>query len=393
MTSLMPTTLDGTDRLVAPELTMLRLRPMLERCGVTRVADITSLDEDFGVSTFTAIRPTGLVLQTGNGKGLSRAAAWVSAVMEAIELFHAECPDRRRMLRGSERTMRAQHMETFVPLRDDIDRQFYHSATNMIDWIQAEDLGRRRTVWIPSSSTFFLEPTIYRTHTNGLASGNHEVEATLHAIYELVERDAISGVAEGGALHIEERCRVVDPRTLDDPALAAIHDRIAHAGSQLVLLWIPARIPVHVFWAFLLNRHAHHAATALVMGSGAHPVASIAALRAVTEAIQSRLTIIQSARDDLIRRTSFHADVLSPSGPFKVLASLAANTSWRDIPAKTALQPEARADLRVLLDRLVEQLIEQGQGPILRVSLEREDLNLPVVKVIVPSLRFHRELF
>ena len=61
------------------------------RCGISRVLDMTGLDR-IGIPTFSAVRPDGMVLSISNGKGWTRAAAAVSAIMESIEVEHSEYP-------------------------------------------------------------------------------------------------------------------------------------------------------------------------------------------------------------------------------------------------------------------------------------------------------------
>ncbi|MBI5185991.1 MAG: hypothetical protein HZA01_09745 [Nitrospinae bacterium] len=63
--------------------------PIAKRCGVTRLADITGLDR-IGVPVTAVIRPNSLTLATASGKGLTKATAKVSGIMEPIELYHAE---------------------------------------------------------------------------------------------------------------------------------------------------------------------------------------------------------------------------------------------------------------------------------------------------------------
>lgn len=50
-------------------------------------------------------------------------------------------------------------------------------------------------------------------------------------------------------------------------------------------------------------------------------------------------------------------------------------------------------DLRERLDSLLTALAALGHDTVLRVDLGQAPLGIPVVKIIVPSLRFHRSLF
>ena len=79
----------GTLRTRSPEATMAAIRPSLQDWGVTRVAMVQDLDRS-PVAVAQAIRPNATTIATSQGKGLSVALARCSAVMEAIELAHAE---------------------------------------------------------------------------------------------------------------------------------------------------------------------------------------------------------------------------------------------------------------------------------------------------------------
>ena len=79
----------GSHRAVPPAETVARLRPLLPLMGITRLADVTGLDR-IGVPVFQAIRPLSRSVSVSQGKGLSPDAARASALMEAVETWHAE---------------------------------------------------------------------------------------------------------------------------------------------------------------------------------------------------------------------------------------------------------------------------------------------------------------
>jgi ribosomal protein S12 methylthiotransferase accessory factor len=88
----------------------------------------------------------------------------------------------------------------------------YWSEQFHCDWVRGEDLVNGEPVYVPASAVYFFRtPSLHLTSTNGLASGNHPAEASLHALYELIERDAMSRLSVDGKLHIRRRARVVDP--------------------------------------------------------------------------------------------------------------------------------------------------------------------------------------
>jgi thioglycine synthase len=67
-----------TQRTVAPEETLRRVEKLLPEAGITRVADITSLDR-IGIPVFSSIRPTALngAVSVYNGKGATPVEAKV----------------------------------------------------------------------------------------------------------------------------------------------------------------------------------------------------------------------------------------------------------------------------------------------------------------------------
>jgi ribosomal protein S12 methylthiotransferase accessory factor len=79
----------GSHRCVAPEATWERLVPLMSTVGVSRMANVTGLD-DVGLPVWQAIRPTSRSLSVSQGKGWSDLLAKISALMEAIEYWSAE---------------------------------------------------------------------------------------------------------------------------------------------------------------------------------------------------------------------------------------------------------------------------------------------------------------
>jgi len=79
----------GMHRLCSPEETWEKIQTESQRIGLTRVADITGFDH-IGIPVTATMRPNSLTLSVSSGKGLTKSAAIVSGVMEALELYHCE---------------------------------------------------------------------------------------------------------------------------------------------------------------------------------------------------------------------------------------------------------------------------------------------------------------
>ena len=129
------------------------------------------------------------------GKGLDLAAAKASGVMESIEAFMAERITRPLIL-GSVNDLRSSHPLVDVDLLPRTTDSAYHPDAPIL-WIEGRELFTGAPRWIPYEmvhTAYTLPgPTgtgCFIATSNGLASGNHLLEAISHAICETVERDA-----------------------------------------------------------------------------------------------------------------------------------------------------------------------------------------------------------
>jgi ribosomal protein S12 methylthiotransferase accessory factor len=382
---------DGTHRMVPPEQTLARIAPHLARNGITRCMPVTRLDS-LGIPTYCAIRPNGLLLQVSNGKGVSDAASRVSALMEALELNHAENPRPGALRRASLAELRAEGAAVLEPRAINGLRDGYFGDRFAIDWTAGVELTSGATVWVPGSAVyFFCAPCLFDTSTNGLASGNHLSEATLHALYELIERDAMSRLSVDGTIRLRENASVIDTTTIDDELIRAIVDRVEEAGTQVLLMWLPSAIPIHTFWAVMLNRQPLASVSTLNVGWGTHVDQRIAASRALTEAAQSRLVFIHGAREDIQTKQVYHSKQAADSRAARYFAGLSPDTAWDDIAGRPTVG--FHHDLDVLLARVVDALAQAGHSGLIRCDLTDPDAGIPVVKVLAPTLQFNHHLF
>ena len=83
------TYLEGTHRIVEPDVTVARMRRFMPLMGITRIADVTGLDR-LGIPVTIVCRPNSRSVAVSQGKGTTLAAAEASGLMESIESYHAE---------------------------------------------------------------------------------------------------------------------------------------------------------------------------------------------------------------------------------------------------------------------------------------------------------------
>src|SRR6185295_5824993 len=129
----------------------------------------------------------------------------------------------------------------------------------------------------------------------GLASGNTVVEAAIHGLCEVVERDALWR-QRGARFDPDQR---VDLATVDSQLANAVLGRFAAAGMHTDIVDISGPVGLPCFEVLL----SHPESAATYHGSGCNPSRTTALLRALTEAAQSRLSHIAGSRDDFFRRT------------------------------------------------------------------------------------------
>src|SRR5262249_23253212 len=115
-----------------------------------------------------------------------------------------------------------------------------------------------------------------------------------------IERDALTLWLLGP--EADRRASEIDLDSLDDEACRSVVERLRVARFAVAAWDITSALGVPAFLCRISDRDAPgNAAAATVDGSGCHPSRKVAFLRAVTEAVQSRLTQISGVRDDLDR--------------------------------------------------------------------------------------------
>lgn len=379
--------ISGTHRLVPPEETVRRIRPLMSAASITRLADMTGLDR-LGLPVYCAIRPLGETLQSAWGKGLTPAAAQASALMEAFEHMHADSVG-VSALRTSAAALESRNRRVVAPkdLPDYCDN-IYYSRDFVLDWLPAKELFSGSDVWLPAGAVGLSSPALFESYRfNGLASGNHLLEATLHALYETVERDIVSRAFVDNMLKLTpDNSSVVDIETVDDPGLVTLIELLKQAQIKLVLISLHGSKPIHTFWAVLLDQAPESTVSTANTGYGSHLNPAVAAVRAVTEAAQSRLTFIHGAREDTARKIT-DAPVRAIDQVYSFFSSLPARARWQ------GLVPQDSNDFAEDYQRVLNTMRGLGVPSVYRVDLTRPPFDIPVVKVLATGLTMRETLF
>lgn len=390
-----PTASHYHDRTCAPAETWARVFPHARDLGITRVGGVTGLDR-IGIPVWFAARPNGFSLSVNQGKGIDVVSAKVSALMEGAEYaMAARVPETAvRATRAALEAEGHRPVDLSALLRcDPAEINFTQPLTWLPGWMllvdgaeSAEDPGSP-PVWVPFEMVGLdrrrdagWQTAGFQMATDGLASGNTIADATLHGLLELIEHDAgaIWAVTGGRAA----AARAIPLGRLHDPVLHDLAERIARAGLHLALFDMTADIAVPCVVAYLGEPDDDGgyppSAVQFSAGGGCHPNLERAAIRAITEAAQTRLTIIASARDDWTPARYLPKEMASI--PPLMAAAAAATDLPRDYP------DFAPTDVDTTLHWVLDRLEQAGLGTVTVVPLGGTEYGLEVVHVLAERL-------
>ncbi len=283
---------DGTHRSRSPEETRAAVEPLMAEIGVVEIIDVTPLDR-LGIPVFSAVRPGAArgAVRVHAGKGKEPVHARVSAMMEALERYCAEYR-RDRMEYATYEEIgpgRAVHPEDLI-----LPRRLEQGEK--VHWTAAWDILNDEEVYVPSNAVFHpydslgMTIPLFRSDSNGLASGNVVEEAILHALFEVIERDALS---------LADQKRDLGRRLTigSDCAARQVLDRFEENGIDIHLWLLSGKTGIPTVAAAADDTVTKDPAM-IVIGSGTHTSPEIAALRALTEVAQSRGSYLQGGRTD-----------------------------------------------------------------------------------------------
>jgi YcaO-like protein with predicted kinase domain len=374
----------GTHRTVSPEETLRRVQPLMPRMGITRIANITGLDV-IGVPVVAVTRPNARSIAVSQGKGLSLAAAKASALMESIENYHAE-NIRAPLVHASLREVALRGPVLDVQALPRIEGSAFDPGARCL-WLEGHEIFARRPMFVPYEvvHTDYVLPLPSATGAffmgdSGVASGNHPLEATSHAICELVERDALTL----WRFQPEERrqARRVDLATVDDEGCASVLERLRRARVLTAVWDVTSDVGIPAFHATILDEDpSRFRPLGPASGSGCHPSREVALCRALTEACQARLTLIAGSRDDIgIAVYQRRRDPAVIEQALESLRAPARQTSFLAVPTHAAAT--IADDVGWELERLRGVGLEQ----VVVVDLTLPELGIPVVRVVIPGL-------
>lgn len=321
------------------------------------------------------------------GKGSTAEQGEASALMEAIERYSG-------IYQGDE--IRATRRFTDFPPGDAIapnDVLLFSDAqlrppeapplpalfdpSARIEWSPAWSLRDERFRHLPTALSYFFYrgPGEISADSNGCAAGNTLAEAIVQGFLELVERDAYA-IWWYNRLQRPE----LDLGAVDDAYVRDLRSQLAATGRRLWVLDVTSDLGIPSFVAIL--HWMQDGRENIEFGSGAHFDARIALLRALTE-LNQFLSI------GLMGGGSGEKSTLDGTTPLRL-----ADHPFL-VPNGTSVSPNfgprfGHLDTREQVAACVD-LARQQDLDFLVLDQTRPDIEVPVVRVIVPGMRhFYR---
>ena len=374
----------GTHRVIAPKKTIEINEDKLKIAGITRIADITDLDR-IGLPIYTAIRPTAEdgAISIYGGKGITKDHAKASAMMEGFERYSAEKQDCDEVIVANINEI-SENGDYINPVSLNLPKDFKKESLEAIqlEWSLAKDIVSGEEFYIPTNAIYhpYLHDnnvqSLFKSNTNGLASGNVLEEAILHGMLEVIERDAWSIFELTHKNYAQIDLDSIESETVND-----IIEKFESEGIKIKLMDFTADVKIPTIAASADDTVTKDAGL-LTLGMGTHLDPEVAILRALTEVAQSRATQINGAREDTVR-----ADFAREAGYERMkrinkfyFKDEEEKIKLSDIENKST--SSITKDIEIVKNELMANDIEK----ILYVDLTRPELDVSVVRVIIPEM-------
>ncbi|MEV6693650.1 TOMM precursor leader peptide-binding protein [Micromonospora sp. NPDC051196] len=334
------------------------------------------------------------------GKGTTDTQARASAICEAIERYSGlYVGDEPRITATSaelgDRALAPNDLQLYSP-RQHENRVAWNAAQRSsfqivcdplpadrpIEWSPVWSLTHERHFHVPTAHLYFQYPSrpgelFASACSNGNAAGSSIEDAVLQGFLELVERDSV-------ALWWYNRLNMprFDLDSFGEPWFDEFREVYAGLNRDLWVLDLTADLGIPV--AAAISRRTDKPAEDILMAFGAHLDAKTAVQRALSEMNQFLPAVIDVQPDgtgyaypDPVQQGWWRHATLATEGYLAPSAQVSTVATHRNL---------ASADLKDDVDT-VRGLVERAGMQMLVLDQTRPDLELPVVKVIVPGMR------
>lgn len=372
-----------THRAIPPERTIENVEGKLRMAGVTRIAEITHLDR-LGIPVYSAIRPGAAqgAVSIYAGKGATKSQAKASAMMEAFERYSAEIneEDSQMFETGIYRDLEgAVNPETLI-----LPQQSYSLNETRLDWVKVVEITDDEEYLIPVNAIYHPYISkggsmLFKSNTNGLASGNRIEEAVYHGITEVIERDAWSIFESKKKSRGELVCDGIE-----NPLIRNMLNKFHQSEIDVKLLDLTADVDITTVAAVADDVVLKDPAL-LSLGVGTHLNPEVAVIRALTEVAQSRATQIHGTREDTNRA------IFMRKAGYERMKRI--NKHWFSDSHKlidiSSLKDKSKPTFKEDIETCLRILKKNGFKRVYYADLTRRVIKIPVARVVIPGMEVY----
>ena len=292
------------------------------------------------------------------GVAASSTDAKIVCLAEGVERYSVRYRERHDMLREAYKNLGERALHSVDITLETNDEE--NCAEEIIDWIPAESLLFSHMRFVPANLVYLSFDEESEVDTNGCAAGDTLRAATLSALLELIERDAVA------IWWYSRACRPsIDLASFCSARIQAVLSAADSCNLHVDVLDLTTDFEIPVFVAVASGERS-----GIALGMAAHVDPERCAWRALTE-MSAGMTTTSCTGDRqrwLERAYIEDLDHLRPT----------------DVTRRFYALPELDTDN--LLDNVLGKFRSLGLDA-LRVELTRPELRIPVVRMFAPGLR------
>lgn len=384
----------GGKRIVSPKTTLDNIMHLMSNVNLFKVSNMVQ----FEASIFIAYANICGQNSTGVGKGMNDDCAKASAIMEMIERYSGRTYQESRIVRNSFANLSNKALD---PKKIIFDYDELYNENAVIDFVEGYMLNKKTPIMVPAAFAYYayncqlIDGKLEYTKggiktvlsTNGLASGNCIEEAILQGLYEVIERDAVFSMW----LNKMPTADLENFHGVNE-YLDCILSEFEKKGIDIKVKLIKNDIDcVYNIFCFMINKNCKNDMITFAFGCGTHSDPEIALSRAISEVGQIAVSLsIQRKQlaDERFRRncdeqhiaTLMKFDELSQLDELSFLLDESEKIDFK------TLHNYSQDDILTEINKLYEELERNGLDTIV-VDLTSPELNIPVVRVLVPGMQ------
>lgn len=376
---------DVGSHLYSEDVALEKALSLSEGIGVTRLADVTGFDR-IGIPVYNSIKPAVNGSCCQHGKGLTRKASKISALMESFERHFAL------------ETLVPSFVDTYDHVKDQypvipLDRMLlarsnlFHE-TLPIHWALGWDIMNNcetaaplATVELAGKRTLSRDYSTghFQVSSNGYASGFHLLEALSQGLIEVVERDAITcNNFQSYAGNRFFPVNLVNIDSIQSDIIQSLVEQFRSADIEPALFDCTVDTNIPTFNCYLFDKKNPSYMLTHGMGSSCNYLTAMS--RAMTEAAQSRAVFNSGERDFAFREEYEILQMKSSSLLYGEFQSLKSTVDFSET------EPIQHDTYEEIVAHCLDKLRNVGIKQCLVFQMTPEDMEIVVAKVIIPGM-------